>query len=289
MTTKLENTFKTQLNLLFISKLYSNSLDTLQRLQYVESQIQYTKTHRSIIFRDIKETHVPTTKYKPDNNTKMILTEWITKIQDYQGRPLYLQIFPPVHDLVEAHILTTNVSLAYEWERDCKSHIAKVIEKQDYNKIFNIPIEEQKKIVPSKEIWEVTPAPIIDFLVPQRKAAWKSPIPQTIQNPNSSVALDTKSNTSMISKHKQNKINNTDTNTVITTTTYNSENIELISELQDESRQHLEYIEDHLHRIVILEAQIRELQEIQTWKNRITRLESQISTFNIDLIVFLLQ
>jgi hypothetical protein len=225
MTTILEQTFKNQKNMLFISKLYFNSLDTIQRLQYVESQIQYTKTHRSIIFRDIQETHVPTTIYKDDNITQMILTEWITKIQDYQGRPLYLQVFPPVHDIVEAHILTTNVSLAYEWERDCKSHIAKVMDKHEYNSVFDIPIEDQQLIIPSKEIWAVTPAPTIEFLVPQRKAVWKSPIPQTIQNQNNNVASDTKSTTCITSKQKQTKINNNDTNTIITTTTYNSENI----------------------------------------------------------------
>jgi hypothetical protein len=161
----------------------------------------------------------------------MILKEWRTKIKDYQGQPLYLQVFPPVQNLVEAHILATNVSLAYEWEKECTSHIAKVIDIKEYNNVFDMATEEQHKIIPLKETWSVTPEPEINFLVPQRKSAWSSPVPQTIQNQNNSIASDTKSNNSIISKQKGTKLNNTDTNTVYTTTTYNSENIDLISEL----------------------------------------------------------
>jgi hypothetical protein len=173
MTALMEKTFQNRKSMTFISKNLFNSLETIDKLQYVESQIQYTKTHRSIIFRNIKETHVPTNHYKPDNTTPMLLTEWITQIQDYQGRSLYMQVFPPVNNLVEAHILTSNVSLAYEWERDCISHIAKVIDIATYQNVFDIPIEDQQNIIPSYETWKVTPSPDIDFLVPQRKPAWK--------------------------------------------------------------------------------------------------------------------
>jgi hypothetical protein len=66
-------------------------------------------------------------------------------------------------------------------------------------------------------------------------------------------------------------------------TTFNSEQLDLISDLQDESRQHSDYIEQHLNRINILEAQIQELQELQTMTSRITRLEQQNSNFNDEL------
>jgi hypothetical protein len=139
---------------------------------------------------NIKETHVPTTILKSDNTTKMIITEWLTKIKDYQGRPLYLQVFPPVQNLVEAHILATNVSLAYDWEKGCTSHIAKEIDIKEYNNVFDMSAEEQHKIIPSKETWSVTPEPEINFLVPQQKSAWSSPVPQTIQNQNNSITSD---------------------------------------------------------------------------------------------------
>jgi hypothetical protein len=50
MTTIMEQSFKNRNNMTFISKLLFNSLDTINRLQYVEGQIQYRKTHCSIIF-----------------------------------------------------------------------------------------------------------------------------------------------------------------------------------------------------------------------------------------------
>jgi hypothetical protein len=56
MITIMEQSFKNRNNMTFISKLLFNSLDTINRLQY---QLQYTKTHRSIIFRNIKETMFP--------------------------------------------------------------------------------------------------------------------------------------------------------------------------------------------------------------------------------------
>jgi hypothetical protein len=94
----------------FISKNYCKSPDTIIQLQHVVSQIQYTKTHRSIIFRNIKETQVPTKYDKPNTTSKLILTKWITQIKDYQGRSIYLQVFPPDNNLIEAHILACNVN-----------------------------------------------------------------------------------------------------------------------------------------------------------------------------------
>jgi hypothetical protein len=284
MITILEKSFKNPNNMTFISKIYFNSLDNIQRLQHVESQIQYTKTHRSIIFRNNKETHVPTKYDKPNTTSKLLLPEWITQIKDYQGRSIYLQVFPPVNNLIEAHILTSNVWLAYEWERESIAHIAQAIDKQEYNKVFDLPIEEQNKIIPSPDTWQLNPAPEINFLVPQRKAAWKSQIPQTIQNEdNQSTVSDNKSHSSSTSKQKRIKHHQTDANTVVTTTTFNSESNDLISDLQDESRQHLEYIEEHRQRISILETQIQELREIQSWSTRISRLENQSSNFNTEL------
>jgi hypothetical protein len=168
MTTKMEKTFKNTNKMTFISKNCFNSLNNPTCLQHDECQIQYTKNHRSIIFRNIKETHVPTKYDKPNTTSKLLLTEWITQIKDYQGRPIYLQLFPPVNNLIEAHIIACNISLVYEWDRDCISHMAQAIDQKEYRNVFDIPIKDQNNIVPSQELWHLHPAPAKNFLVPQK-------------------------------------------------------------------------------------------------------------------------
>jgi hypothetical protein len=103
---------------------------------------------------------------------------------------------------------------------------------------FDIPIKQQNKKI------QLNPAPEINFLVPQRKAAWKSQIPQPIQNKNNqSTVSDNKSHSGITSKQKRIKhLKTMQIATVVTTTTFNSENNNMISNLQDESRQ---YIEEH--------------------------------------------
>jgi hypothetical protein len=129
MTLLMANTFKNKNNMTFISKNYFNSLDDISRLQHVESQIQYTRTHRSIIFRNIKESHVPTNIYKSDNSrTKMLLTEWITNLQDYKDRPIFLQVFFAGKQLNQStHIgkqRITSIRVGKKLHRPyCKSHM----------------------------------------------------------------------------------------------------------------------------------------------------------------------
>jgi hypothetical protein len=64
----------------------------------------------------------------------MILTEWMSQIKDYQGNPLFINILPPVNNKIEAHTLSTNTALAFEWERNAISHIAREIDTNQYNK-----------------------------------------------------------------------------------------------------------------------------------------------------------
>jgi hypothetical protein len=73
------------------------------------------------------------------------------------------------------------------------SRIAQAINKTNYVNVFDLPIEEQNNIIPSQETWKLNPAPEINFLVPQRKSAWKSEIPKTIRNEdNQSTTSDNK-------------------------------------------------------------------------------------------------
>jgi hypothetical protein len=92
------------------------SLDSINRLQYVESQIAYTRKYRSILLQNIKDTNVPT-KHLKDDSTPVTLKEWILNIPDYEGRPLFTQIFPPTNNLIEVHVLNRNTGIAYQWER----------------------------------------------------------------------------------------------------------------------------------------------------------------------------
>jgi hypothetical protein len=98
----------------FITKSYLSTLNSLSKLQYVESQIEYAKTHRSILLRNIKDTHVPLIHTTTDNKQKL-LTQCLTEIKDNQGIPLFLQIFPPGNNNVEVHVLNNNLSLALQW------------------------------------------------------------------------------------------------------------------------------------------------------------------------------
>jgi hypothetical protein len=123
MTKLFENTFKNKTNMTFISKNYYLTLDEISKLQFIESQIAYTKMHRSILLRGIKETHVPSI-HTTQRNKPLLLTECLRNIKDYQGNSLFTQIYPPVNSMVEVHILNKNLSLALEWEKHSVGHIA---------------------------------------------------------------------------------------------------------------------------------------------------------------------
>jgi hypothetical protein len=116
MTTLFEQTFRNKQYMTFISKSYLSTLDSISKLQYVESQIAYAKTHRSILLCNIKDTHIPSI-HTTTTNKQMMLTQCLTEIKDYQGKSIFLQIFPPVNNMVEAHVLNNNLSLALQWEK----------------------------------------------------------------------------------------------------------------------------------------------------------------------------
>jgi hypothetical protein len=179
MTKIFEKTFRNPSKMTFISKSYLSTLDSISRLQFVESQIAYTKQNRSILLRHIKDTNVPSIHVTIDNQPIM-LTECIKNIKDYQGQPLFTDILPPVNNIVEVHIKNTNLQLALEWERNSIEHIARKINSHHYSNVFDIPYNEIQYIEPSIEEWSVPKPPEIQFLVPQRKT-WAK-IPTIIQN-----------------------------------------------------------------------------------------------------------
>jgi RNA polymerase-interacting CarD/CdnL/TRCF family regulator len=271
LTKLFEQTFRNKNYMTFISKSYLSTLDSISKLQYLESQIAYAKTHQSILLRNIKDTHVPSI-HTTTNNKQKLLTQCLTEIKDYQGKPLFLQIFPPVNNTVEAHVLNNNLSLAHQWEQNSVSHVARLIERTYYPKVFDLSYDELNNITPSSEQWSIPAAPEIDFLVSQRKI-WTTQIPKTIQK-----HADKQFTTHVQGKSTQsvhNTSQKTDTHTAVTTTTDQSDNTDIISDLQDESRQHAQHIEDHNNRLNIISQQIEELQELQAWSTRILNLETK--------------
>jgi hypothetical protein len=272
MTKLFKTTFKSKTNMTFISKSYFFSLDEISKLQFIESQIAYTKTHRSILLRGIKETHIPSI-HTTTQNKPLLLTECLRDVRDYQNNWLFSQIYPPVNNMVEVHILNKNLSLALEWEKQCIGHIARQIERKYYNKVFNMTHDELENIQPSPEPWALPSPPDIEFLVPQQKA-WTQ-IPKTISQTNDSGSIQQKSSKPSNSINKNKSKYATDTQTAVIATTFQSDNIDVISELQDECRQHTQLIDDHTIRIQSISQQIQELQSLQSWTDRILNLKTK--------------
>jgi hypothetical protein len=154
------------------------------------------------------------------------------------------------------------------------SHVARQIKRIHYQKVFDLPYKELDNITPSSEPWSVPAAPEIDFLVPQR-AVWTTQIPKTIQQQADKSTKPQEQTKSVQSTRNNKNPHKTDTHTVATTTTYQSDNTDIISDLQDERRQHAQNIEDHNSRINIIAQQVEELQELQAWSTRILNLENK--------------
>jgi hypothetical protein len=273
MTSIFQKTFNNPSDMTFIAKNYYSTLGQIQRLQYIESQLAFAKRHRSIIIRNVKNTQVPT-KHKKDDTKSILLTEWMSQIKDYQGNPLFLKIFPPVNNLIEVHTLSINTALAFEWERNAISHIAREIEPNQYNNVFSINSDDVNFIL-NADPWITPTPPEINFLVPLRKA-WTSTIPKTIEQqsdiktkPTSDPKLTLNNNDKLKQKTRQ---QNSDAQTIATNTTYNSDT-DIISDLQDESRQHSQFLDEHNKRISKLEANTSVLQNLKDWAHRMSQLE----------------
>jgi hypothetical protein len=111
--------------------------------------------------------------------------------------------------------------------------------------------------------------------VPQRNI-WTNQIPKTIQQHADKLQVQADSTKSTTSTQHNKKFQKTaDTNTATTTTTYQSDNIDIISDLQDKSRQHTQNIEDHNNCLNLLSQQVEELQEMQAWSTQILNLETK--------------
>jgi hypothetical protein len=86
MTKIFKQTIRNPSKMTFISKSFLSTLDSISRLQFVESQIAYTRQTRSILLRHIKNLNVPSIHVSTDNQPIMVY-DCIKDIKDY------LQIF----------------------------------------------------------------------------------------------------------------------------------------------------------------------------------------------------
>jgi hypothetical protein len=141
-------------------------------------------------------------------------------------------------------------------------------------------IDESNPIPESVEPWSLPPPPEINFLVPPRNA-WNSIIPQTIKDQSSTSTSSRNNNKSHTRSINSNKLqkgkNETDTHTNYKSATYTSETMDVISDLQDESRQHSQLIDDHNNRIIILEQQQQQLYLLQSMNDQILQIETRLT------------
>jgi hypothetical protein len=119
-----------------------------------------------------------------------------------------------------------------------------------------------------------------NFLVPQRKT-WAT-VPTTIQNNKSmhnhnenETQIDSPNNSISTTQSKNKNLSNNENQTTISTTTYQSEINETISELQDKSRQYSRFLDEHNERLNTLAQQVLDLQNIHTWTQRILNIENR--------------
>jgi hypothetical protein len=137
----------------------------------------------------------------------------------------------------------------------------------DYDSVFTLPQEFDLVIADSPK-WNPPPQPTITE-VAQRKST--SEVPKTIGLP-----------TNKKDNHKPESNSKTqptefDNNTVTTVVSHNSYSQNDISDLQSESRQHSQQLEDHIRRMNTIEQNVK--QDIQNLNSRLLTLETRHKSF----------
>jgi hypothetical protein len=164
-------------------------------------------------------------------------------------------------------VTKSNLNIAYKWLEHATAHIARVLKSSDYTKVFALPQEFELLICDSPK-WDPPPQPTITFLEAAKNPTPKSnqPIPKNITKQVGGKEL----------KNKTKETTNTtaadyDNNTVTTVASQNSYSQNDISDLQSESRQHSQQLEDHIRRMNSIELNI---------KNDLNKINSKILTLD---------
>jgi DNA repair exonuclease SbcCD ATPase subunit len=192
---------------------------------------------------------------------------------------MFLQVTEVNNDALELRCLETNLTIAKKWARNAINHIARVLNPVQFTSAFTDGTDALLHHTGIEE-WDPPPPPTIQFM-PDPKDVWKKDIPSTI------TKQDNKKQSPK--QHSKRRYNNQsqdldmDNNTTTTANTQSSYTQDTISELQNNSYQHQQTLENHIRRIDALDKQVESAknyhQKVEDHNTRIT--EQETSTENI--------
>jgi chromosome segregation ATPase len=151
----------------------------------------------------------------------------------------------------------------HRWLENASSHIARIVNPVDHIKVFKTP-PNSGIAFQNAEVWNPPPQPKITFLQAAKKNNNQS-VPKTI-NPTTNKKGKSKTDTNARSDTKE-----SDNNKVVTMTSQTSYSQSIISDLQSESRQHSQQLENHIRRMNTIEINV---------KKDIQKLNSQMLTLD---------
>jgi hypothetical protein len=213
----------------FVSKEYFDTLNQLEKKEYIRSQSDYQKLYRTVIVSGIRSIDIPTKVTQQNEN--LSIHEWLGTIPDFQHRSLFLRVQPVNSYELEMTCLTTNLSIAKKWAILLPIQLSSVFVQYDdlYNDTFDV------------EIWNPPPPPIIEFIqdASQARKTQKSDSKKSNKANPPQKSNDTKRKTMSYKS-----VVETDTHTITTVNTQDSYLQDTISDLQNTSQQHQQSIED---------------------------------------------
>jgi hypothetical protein len=240
----------------FIDRDFFSSLDQVEKMKYIESQLAYQNKYRTLLIEGITNIKIPTT-HQDQNNRSMTISEWILQVHDLQHQQLFTHVTQVKHNTIELQFLNIKFSTALKWAKNALTHIARVVDPTYLQAVFNDP-EYTYHDLQTSDKWEPPTPPRHTFL-PTPTTAWKNIIPKNI----------TSSTMSKTDIKKQKKYINTreedDQLTITTAATQMSYSQDAISDLQSDSRQHSISIEAHSERFQRLEELVNNrIQQVKT-------------------------
>jgi hypothetical protein len=256
----------------FIPKEYFDTLDPKQKAEYIESQYKYQRKYRSVIVKGIRNVHLPTVI--TDNNIPLSIAEWLKTVLDYQHRHMFFQVTEVNNDQLELRCLETNLSIAKKWARNATSHIARVLNPIQWESAFT-DSNVNRYLGNDTEEWNPPPPPTIQFM-PDPKDIWKKDIPKSITKQENKKQQNKRRNNNQSLDHDN------DNNTTTTVNTQSSYTQETISELQNNSYQHQQLLDNHIRRFEAIDKQIEASKQqqhlVDEHDKRLVTHESEIST-----------
>jgi hypothetical protein len=173
---------------MLVSKEYFDTLDQLQKKEYIGSQSDYQKLYRTVLVTGIRSIDIPTTVTQ--QNDHLSIQEWLNTIPDFQKSALFLNIQPVNINEIKLKCLTTNLTIAKKWARNARVHIARVRLHMQVSSAF-IQYEDLYQHTYDIEIWNPPPPPVIEFI---QNPSQSRQTPKTESNKNKRSNTQQKSN-----------------------------------------------------------------------------------------------